>query len=598
MAVGIVLAVAISAVSINKIRIGGSTYADIVNVKDLVADILPPPLYVIEAYMEAGLAYNHAKPIAETKSKVADLRKQYDERREYWAVSGIDSRIKRKLTETSHAEALKFWGLLDQALLPAIERNDESAARQAYQKLTGAYQAHRAVIDEIVTDSDALTQAVENSSAREGSMALWSVGIVDAALFALLLGGVLFILRSLVSPLVQLTAVMTGMSGGDFGLKIPSIGRRDELGDMANALGVFRDAALEKNRLELEAQQRRLQMDEQTRIAMEERLRNQQSTEASAKQLAAMVDVLSQGLETLAKGDLTIDLTKGFPTEYRRLQDNFNTAVDRLEETIGSIKASVREVANASAEIATSTTDLSQRTEQQAASLEQTSASMEELAATVKKNAENAQLANEKAGHTREVAARGGEVVAKAVRAMAHIEGSSCKISDIIGVIDEIARQTNLLALNAAVEAARAGDAGRGFAVVASEVRSLAQRSSQAAKDIKNLITNSNGQVKEGVDLVNKAGAALSEIVQLIEEMADGVSGIATASLEQTTGIEEVNKALNQMDEVTQQNSALVEENAATAKTLEYQSRAMNERIEIFRIDEETLRDRSGRQAA
>jgi methyl-accepting chemotaxis protein len=341
-----------------------------------------------------------------------------------------------------------------------------------------------------------------------------------------------------------------------------------------------------------------LQMDEQTRIAMEERLRNQQSTEASAKQLAAMVDVLSQGLETLAKGDLTIDLTKGFPTESRRLQDNFNTAVDRLEETIGSIKASVREVANASAEIATSTTDLSQRTEQQAASLEQTSASMEELAATVKKNAENAQLANEKAGHTREVAARGGEVVAKAVRAMAHIEGSSCKISDIIGVIDEIARQTNLLALNAAVEAARAGDAGRGFAVVASEVRSLAQRSSQAAKDIKNLITNSNGQVKEGVDLVNKAGAALSEIVQLIEEMADGVSGIATASLEQTTGIEEVNKALNQMDEVTQQNSALVEENAATAKTLEYQSRAMNERIEIFRIDEETLRDRSGRQAA
>jgi Methyl-accepting chemotaxis protein (MCP) signalling domain len=167
---------------------------------------------------------------------------------------------------------------------------------------------------------------------------------------------------------------------------------------------------------------------------------------------------------------------------------------------------------------------------------------------------------------------------------MARIEDSSRKISDIITVIDEIARQTNLLALNAAVEAARAGEAGRGFAVVASEVRSLAQRSSQAAKDIKDLITSSNSQVKDGVDLVNKAGAALNEIVESIKKVADIVAGIATASVEQSTGIEQVNKALNQMDEVTQQNSALVEENAATAKTLEHQAKAMDERVAFFRI--------------
>jgi methyl-accepting chemotaxis protein len=209
---------------------------------------------------------------------------------------------------------------------------------------------------------------------------------------------------------------------------------------------------------------------------------------------------------------------------------------------------------------------------------------MEQIAVTVRKNAENAQQANQSASNTREVADRGGEVVAKAVEAMAHIEVSSRKISDIIGVIDEIARQTNLLALNAAVEAARAGDAGRGFAVVASEVRSLAQRSSQAAKDIKDLITNSNSQVKEGVELVNKAGAALADIVKSINEVATVVAGIATASMEQTTGIEQVNKALTQMDEVTQQNSALVEENAATAKTLEDQARTMNEQVAIFRI--------------
>ena len=210
---------------------------------------------------------------------------------------------------------------------------------------------------------------------------------------------------------------------------------------------------------------------------------------------------------------------------------------------------------------------------------------MEEIAATVKKNAENAQAANQSTAKARQVANHGGDVVAKAVAAMAQISASSGKISDIIGVIDEIARQTNLLALNAAVEAARAGDAGRGFAVVASEVRTLAQRSSQAAKDIKDLITNSNGQVQAGVDLVNKAGEALGEIVESIKSVADLVSDIAGASLEQSSGVDEVNRALTQMDEVTQQNSALVEENAATAKTLEHQAKTMDERVSFFRID-------------
>ncbi|MCW5692858.1 MAG: HAMP domain-containing protein [Pseudolabrys sp.] len=256
----------------------------------------------------------------------------------------------------------------------------------------------------------------------------------------------------------------------------------------------------------------------------------------------------------------------------------------KVSATIAEIKASGREVTNASAEIATSTTDLSQRTEEQAASLEETSAAMEQLSATVRKNAENAQLANRDASATQVVADRGGEVVGRAVKAMARIEESSRKISDIIGVIDEIARQTNLLALNAAVEAARAGEAGRGFAVVASEVRSLAQRSSQAAKDIKDLIVSSNGQVKDGVDLVNKAGESLTEIVESIKKVSVVVAEIANASAEQSTGIDEINRALTQMDQTTQQNSALVEENAATAKTLEHQAKAMDEQVAFFQI--------------
>jgi methyl-accepting chemotaxis protein len=306
-----------------------------------------------------------------------------------------------------------------------------------------------------------------------------------------------------------------------------------------------------------------------------------ETTAKALQDLAAM-------LAALADGDLTKRITSEYQGMFGTLKNDANSMAERIGSTISEIKQAAREVANASAEISTSTTDLSQRTEEQAASLEETSASMEEIAATVKKNAENAQQANQFAGETHTVAERGGAVVGDAVNAMARIEESSRKISDIIGVIDEIARQTNLLALNAAVEAARAGEAGRGFAVVATEVRSLAQRSSQAAKDIKDLITNSSGQVKEGVDLVNRAGASLKEIVDSIKKVAGIVSDIANASIEQSTGIEQVNKALTQMDEVTQQNSALVEENAATAKTLEHQSSVMDERVGFFRLDAAT----------
>jgi methyl-accepting chemotaxis protein len=289
-------------------------------------------------------------------------------------------------------------------------------------------------------------------------------------------------------------------------------------------------------------------------------------------------------LGELAQGDLTSLITSQHQGAFALLKDNANATAQRLSETIAEIKTTAREVANAAAEILSVTTDLSQRTEEQAASLEQTSASMEEISATVK-NAESAQQARTSTAATRDVGSRGGAVVAEAVDAMSRIEESSRMIADIIGVIDEIARQTNLLALNAAVEAARAGEAGRGFAVVASEVRSLAQRSSQAAKDISNLITSSSLQVKDGVDLVNRAGTAFNEITKSIETVADVVTDIAHASAEQAASIEQVNKALSQMDEVTQQNSALVEENAATAKTLEHHSSHMDERVSFFRSD-------------
>jgi methyl-accepting chemotaxis protein len=319
------------------------------------------------------------------------------------------------------------------------------------------------------------------------------------------------------------------------------------------------------------------------RVHDEERRVLEKAQASSALEQQRVIGWLSGGLKRLAQGDLTCRLGDA-AENYLTVQQEFNEAMARLQETMQATADAARDVTSAAAEISASTTDLSERTEQQAAGLEETSASMEQISATVKKNAENAREANALTADAREVADRGSAVLASTVEAMSRIEESSRKIADIIGVIDEIARQTNLLALNAAVEAARAGEAGRGFAVVASEVRALAQRSSQAAKDIKDLIVNSSDQVQQGVELVNRTGTSLNDIAAAIKSASLLVADIATASSEQATGIDQVNKALAQMDEVTQQNSALVEENAATAKTLESQSAAMSERVAFFRI--------------
>jgi len=404
-----------------------------------------------------------------------------------------------------------------------------------------------------------------------------------------LIGAAIFLAYTVTRPLRALTGGMRELATGNFDVALPGVGRKDEVGGIADAVNEFKMRLAEKMRLEAEREAEIVRREQAER---EERARREAE---QARIVAEVVAELGEGLENLAKGNLTYRVSKEFAAEYKKIQSDFNGAIEQLQDTVKRIASSSMEISNAAAEIATATTDLSQRTEEQAASLEETSASMEQIAATVKQNAENAQRANELTRETREVAGRGEAVVAEAVSAMAGIEQSSRKISDIISVIDEIARQTNLLALNAAVEAARAGEAGRGFAVVATEVRSLAQRSSQAAKDIKDLIVNSSGQVEQGVQLVNRAGDSLKDILQSIRAVADIVSDIANASSEQAAGIDQINKALAQMDEATQQNSALVEENAATAKTLEDQSSALDGRVAVFQLEAGSAAPSTGR---
>ncbi|OYX30895.1 MAG: methyl-accepting chemotaxis protein [Hydrogenophilales bacterium 32-62-9] len=289
--------------------------------------------------------------------------------------------------------------------------------------------------------------------------------------------------------------------------------------------------------------------------------------------------------ESVAAGDLTQTIDVRSNDETGRLMQAMQAMNTSLSQIIGQVRTGTETISVASRQIASGNADLSSRTEQQASSLEETASSMEELTSTVKQNAENARQANQLVQSTSEVAVKGGQVVGQVVETMASIKDSSRKIADIIGVIDSIAFQTNILALNAAVEAARAGEQGRGFAVVASEVRNLAQRSAGAAKEIKSLIEDSVGQVDAGGKLVEEAGKTMGEIVTSVKRVTDIMGEIAAASSEQSAGIEQVNQAITQMDDVTQQNAALVEQAAAAAMSLQEQAHKLSEAVSVFKLD-------------
>ena len=418
------------------------------------------------------------------------------------------------------------------------------------------------------------------NSATNFAMALSSGIASGGAGFASLVA--FLIIRGIRRPIAGVTAAAGALAQGDLTVVVPHADERNEMGDLARAVEVFKTNAVERRRLETEAQRIRAAADAERERAAAER------AHAAETQSAAM-QALGVGLMRLAEGDLAARLDERFPADFAKIKDDFNHAAEKLVQAVRGVVDGAIAIRSSTKEISNASDDLSKRTEHQAASLEETAAALDEITATLKKSAEGARHASEVVAKADGDAKRGAGGVKQAIDAMDAIAKSSQQIGQIISVIDEIAFQTNLLALNAGVEAARAGEAGKGFAVVASEVRALAQRSAEAAREIKELISTSGTLVGSGVKLVAETGKALESILVQVSEINRIVADIAYGAQEQATGLSQVNTAINQMDRSTQQNATMVEQSTAASRSLSQETNHLAALVDQFRLDAESV---------
>jgi methyl-accepting chemotaxis protein len=484
-----------------------------------------------------------------------------------------------KAASTDIINRLEGLRAIGERAFQSIERKDADGISR---DTTEIYKFLDEMTPLFVANNDVMTKALTAGSDRLtvetiSSITYGTIGLGLGMIIAI--AGSLYVAQVGISrPINALRARMITLADGDAQSVVSGLERHDEIGKMAQSVEVFRLNALDRERLSQESRNERTAREQ-------DREANEQAKALQAANISEAVSALGNALGKLASGNLTHRIDQAFPGDLDALRRDFNAAVTTLNSTLSAVGLNASAISAGTDHIRSSVNDLSKRTEQQAASVEETAAALEEITTTVKDAASRAKEASLLVARTRDGAEKSGTVVRDAVDAMQLIEKSSSEINNIIGVIDDIAFQTNLLALNAGVEAARAGDAGKGFAVVAQEVRELAQRSANAAKEIKSLISTSEHQVKQGVSLVGDAGNALSLIATEVMEINRHVQAIAEAAREQAIGLQEINTAVNTMDQGTQQNAAMVEETTGASHNLAIEAAELAKLMSQFQLD-------------
>ncbi|ANK95152.1 MULTISPECIES: methyl-accepting chemotaxis protein [Rhizobium] len=575
---GLFMSIGLQQSALERLKVNGPVYEQVVYGKDLIADILPPPLFVVESYMLSFEASKFPELTETNLGKIANLKAAYDDRRAYWKTTRLPQSLKDELESDVLAKGDVFWQVMNREIIPALNAKDESKAHGAIEQLRVAFHAHQDAVEKLVANSDAFLKDEESNAASE--IVTWTIyaGAAGFGSFALLLVGLYFLRRRAIVPLDGMKAYMGSLAEGDFSTEVPYSDRSDEIGAMSKAVAVFRRNALERQDAQKCETALRDQEFQRERSQMAEKAAEDQRRET-------VIEELTYGLDQLSLGNLDCRITAAFAPAYETLRAKFNDSLDALCVSMAEVAQTSRQVGSSSAGITNAADSLALRTEQQAAMLEEATSALGEMNAKAKDASNHAGKATGMMAETRNSAEHSAAIVRDAIAAMERIEGSSAQIGEIVNVIDEIAFQTNLLALNAGVEAARAGEAGKGFAVVAQEVRELALRSANAAKEIRSLISTSSSQVSTGVELVNRTGKALMEIEGQVEQVAGLIARIVSVSSEQAVAIGQINASVNALDEVTQRNAAMAAETVSACRALGGQTQTLEGIVGRFQTD-------------
>ena len=486
--VGLVAVIFASNYALSQLRVGGPVYDKIKLGNDLVADILPPPEYVIEAYLEVTLALQDPSSLAARRERLVQLKKDYDERREFWSKSDLDPGIKTRLVEKSHSDVQRFWNLTEQSFLPALAKADTAAAAKSYADITTAYTAHRAVIDEIVkqtNDDNAAAEAEATSRVKFFTIILWSI---SAFVLVVVGGGIAGVAKGVIQPIVRMTGAMQRLAGGELQSEIPSLGRKDEVGAMASALQVFKENALRVKDMEAA----------QTLSAR----KSEEARKAAMQQVAASFEkAVGTILKTVASASADIEASAG--------------SLTRTAETTQELSATVAAASEQS----------SSNVQSAAAASEEMASSVEEISRQVHQSKRIALAAVEQAEQTN-------------VR-ISELSQSANRIGEVVKMITAVAEQTNLLALNATIEAARAGEAGRGFAVVASEVKALSAQTAKATEEIATQVTQMQSATELSVSAIKEIGSTIAQISGISTAIAEAVEEQGAATQEIARNIQQ-----------------------------------------------------------